>query len=104
MPTAEYWRDQLSAWIEQSAPIPRDDVVITDAGPHHRPDVLLIVRIVPDKAARQKTVEFLAGRARACGFVTVPAKTPGMILICDRDPLPYSYHPDHEGIIGEAEP
>ena len=104
MPSAQYWRDQLSAWIEQSVPIPRDDVVITDAGPHHRPDVLLIVRIAPTNAARQKTIGFLDGRARSCGFVTAPAKTPGMILICDRDPLAWSYHPDYDGIIGRAEP
>ena len=104
--TAEYWRDQLSAFLTRYSGFERDTFIINDADPERHPsDALLVVRPRNDQNGTRERLRRLATFARRCGFVVVASfGISAFLYICDRDPLAYSYHPDHEGIIGEAEP
>ena len=106
MPTAEYWRDQLSAYLSQQSGFERDTFIINDATDGRHPsDVRLIVRCRNDRNGTRQQLRRLATRARRCGFVVVALfGIDATLYICDRDPLAYSYHSNYEGIIGEAEP
>lgn len=104
--TPEYWRDQLSAYLSDHAPYSRETYIINDADPDRQPDdARLVVRARNDHHNGREALRRLATRARRCGFVIVPRfGIDATLLVLDRDPLAYSYHSNHEGIIGEAEP
>jgi len=104
--TPEYWRDQLSAYLADHAPYARETYIINDADPERQPDdARLVVRARADHHNPREALRRLATRARRCGFVIVPRfGIDASLLVLDRDRLAYSYHSNHSGIIGEAEP
>ena len=106
MPEPAYWRDQLSAFLTRQSGFERDTFVINDADAERHPsDALLVVRGRNDRNGAREQLRRLATRARRCGFVVIASfGISAFLYICDRDPLAYSYHSNHEGIIGEAEP
>lgn len=95
MPDTTYWMKEVRACIRSSFPelVGGYDL---DAPTDDHPSAARVVLTGGD------TPSLLHRPLEQHSFVVRPA--PGALVILDRDPFPWPYHPDHDGLVDDAEP
>ena len=99
MPDTTYWKKEIRACIRSSFPEFEGGYQLHDPTDDHPRGARVV--LTGDDAPR-----LLHRPLERHSFVVCRSRVddPSALVFIDRDPFPWPYHPDHDGLIDDAEP